>query len=1232
MITIPSTGGGVALSDDDPVSVGISSNDPGSATDAARRDHRHQVGRASATQFGVSTYATDAEALAGTSTTHAINPVSLAHVLANSGGGTADGVVTGGSVSGTSLTLERSVGADVVITGLPSGGGGTGDTTPVVYLARTAADTTNGVQELTLTTALEDGYLLAFDLDIGTGDTLAGRVLVPSSLLRTLAAQATGPSADDIDDGYTETCPRLNLTSSLSHATSNVTIWYKDDTHLWFLDSRQEAEGIAITGYPMAGGAAGGGGTDTNDYVDALTTAVSGTTLTVTLGRTGSLVDLTSNVTLPSTGGGFSLQQIQDAMVSFFNFGNNITDTYDDPNNVYNINSADNYVNHLGATVASDELTITLGRTGSLADIQQTVTLPTGGGGTVSNEHIRDTIAAFTKAGDGISIIHYDALNELVFSARSLDAPYKAIVALSSTGHVHIVDRFTPANSILQDGQIPDALHISSAIFYEGQMYAVEGRDLISVNIDSPANSTRESNVFPSTMTQLNGLVDTGNGILGFATNRFVWDIDIDNPGNSTQRSDEFVLTVNGVWGGYTIGGQVYLIVNDNNRGAVLLEFNDTDAALSVFIDDFPTPTGNRGGVLIGNVAYVANTFGVDSLWALSNPIDPTSAVKIGNFPTAQNVVLMAEVELRLNTNVVAEGSQNLYYTNARADARIALKVANFALKVNSGTLVPTSKLPFTFNPTGAATESLDTLTYDGTIYGVRNIFDVISLSDRPVPAALTRGQGYFVNATGKLYIGIDDPHTSAAPDGDFAAQTTRTDLHFVNHLPSLLNNLTIGDFWFQRTIQEFYKLVQRAGVRNLEQVHAQAGLAGNQTNTAREVVFLGLVATDQAALRFTNAIFTGKDYFYIDSDTDEVKLLDNSSFTAPGQTAHHYQYAEVGGGGGSGTDTNDYADSAALAVSSGDLTLTLGRTGSLADLTASVTLPAGGGTSDTKVVTALPNGADVADADKGKLWIVQSMADGGTEEVAHFSPTAAAVLEFTAQSYIEGTETVVGFNAHHGHAVPNDTNIESFYWDTVDNNTQLYFTAARTPFDFHSYPQLAIYLRRVFEDGDWQRLWMEETSGNSGVYNTQGAQTLQSIVPGNDYHLIIRHVSSQVLNQAVATVPSTNRLEMFPNGGRFRAFADLDSISHLSVVTEVNRVVDGEVDSVALALAGQDLTVTVGRSVGVDLTATATLPGSLEDGGTITGAQPPERNGACTHCSEARYRKSPRHPNGHAE
>ena len=47
------------------------------------------------------------------------------------GGGTADGVVDGGSVAGTTLTLTRTVGADIAITGLPSGGADPFDTAPI---------------------------------------------------------------------------------------------------------------------------------------------------------------------------------------------------------------------------------------------------------------------------------------------------------------------------------------------------------------------------------------------------------------------------------------------------------------------------------------------------------------------------------------------------------------------------------------------------------------------------------------------------------------------------------------------------------------------------------------------------------------------------------------------------------------------------------------------------------------------------------------------------------------------------------------------------------------------------------------------------------------------------------------------------------------------------------------------------------------------------------------------
>ena len=61
--------------------------------------------------------------------------------------GTSDGVVTGGSVAGTDLTLQRSIGADIVIPGLPTGGGGGADDGVV----DTAANLAVNSGDLTLT-------------------------------------------------------------------------------------------------------------------------------------------------------------------------------------------------------------------------------------------------------------------------------------------------------------------------------------------------------------------------------------------------------------------------------------------------------------------------------------------------------------------------------------------------------------------------------------------------------------------------------------------------------------------------------------------------------------------------------------------------------------------------------------------------------------------------------------------------------------------------------------------------------------------------------------------------------------------------------------------------------------------------------------------------------------------------------------------------------------------------
>ena len=146
------SGGGVSLSDDDPISVSISLNDEGTGTGASRQDHRHRVDQANTGQYGVVRYATDAEALLGTSSSRTIAPSSLDHVLgeflsdddpedvgtAAEGTGTeasrSDHVHAGAAASGTNV-VANPTGTDgddltrVSIAGtnyvIPEGGGGT---------------------------------------------------------------------------------------------------------------------------------------------------------------------------------------------------------------------------------------------------------------------------------------------------------------------------------------------------------------------------------------------------------------------------------------------------------------------------------------------------------------------------------------------------------------------------------------------------------------------------------------------------------------------------------------------------------------------------------------------------------------------------------------------------------------------------------------------------------------------------------------------------------------------------------------------------------------------------------------------------------------------------------------------------------------------------------------------------------------------------------------------------
>ena len=251
-------------------------------------------------------------------------------------------------------------------------------------------------------------------------------------------------------------------------------------------------------------------------------------------------------------------------------------------------------------------------------------------------------------------------------------------------------------------------------------------------------------------------------------------------------------------------------------------------------------------------------------------------------------------------------------------------------------------------------------------------------------------------------------------------------------------------------------------------------------------------------------------------------------------------------------------------------------------------------GVRDTKAVTALPDAVDVADADKDKLWLVVPTADEGIVEVAHFAPADdPEIFKMTAQAFMQGPASYVGYDVtdNGGHLEPSDTNIERIAFGHTFSNYEIEFNENKTsPFDYNDYSSdgLNLYFREEGTTGNWQRFLLEIPNANdTHEYGSAISQT-NHFVAGTTYDVIIRTTGVSG-NQAVSTVPTSDRLQSHPAGGAFKSFVDEDDLGHVTVVVETNREVDGEVDSVALAVSSGDLTVTVGRTASdADLTATA--------------------------------------------
>ena len=181
--------------------------------------------------------------------------------------------------------------------------------------------------------------------------------------------------------------------------------------------------------------------------------------------------------------------------------------------------------------------------------------------------------------------------------------------------------------------------------------------------------------------------------------------------------------------------------------------------------------------------------------------------------------------------------------------------------------------------------------------------FNVNTPGDLPAPGAGIVGNRYFVESNQREYVAVDDAHYQNQPTGTFNAIAGRTDLDVVRFFPDP-PGLTLGIFIYLNSPdifnggESFHRLDQVSpNNRDWVEVTPATALASSRSSSSQRVSWLGAEATEEDALRFTPTVSSNTDFFWFDTDDATIKLLDQSTFVAAGETAHHYRLLPSTGG-----------------------------------------------------------------------------------------------------------------------------------------------------------------------------------------------------------------------------------------------------------------------------------------------------------------------------------------------
>ena len=834
---------------------------------------------------------------------------------------------------------------------LPAAGGGTpGVDIELLALTDMAAAGTT-VTAVALTSSLEDGQLVRVNVYArgGTTGRAVGYAVFLSDDLRDKPVRTTVPtSAAHISQALPIQVSSVANDALGDNAGANINFWYQDDDNIYVNYTRANGIAIEIHAQPLGGGSGMGGG-GSGDITAVTTASNSGLAGGVTTGAAALTLDLSNLTGQTGIAGGDHLpfddvSASVSKRITVQNFAAHLAPSHGGlapttsgqlgihlhgMSAITSLQGADEFVVSDDSTSQNTSHRITLANVAShLAGTNLTASadgvLSASGGGAITQATeatlggVRGASALQAISSSGTNILGWSVNRIGQFVSVALPAMTQADIDNSTTGRRAVTGALIAANS--GGGGTGDITGITTASNSGLAGGVTSGTATLTLDL---SNLTGQGNIAGGDhlpFDDVSASVSKRITLANLASHLAGTNLTASAGGVlSASSGGDSITVVAGLGIDVDLSGSDYTVNQDIDSLAALPNIANADT-LAIYDVSASTVRKVRADELESTIRIHKGQFSSTRSYSQGSVVETGTGdnklfwIASVNIQTGQP---QPSVQDPHNWWLLATPNhfrQNLDHTTThnfldgdwfRVDKRVFLATADLtgvtgnSLLGGHTNIVEMTSVP---NPTGVTLPSnqLETLALDGTDYEVRSTFAVKYLSDRPVASEDTIGHLYHVLQSSEAFIGVDDSHISGTPAGTFNNIPSRTDLHVVATLPTNLNNLDTGDFYYHaggdpaRGGFEFYEVVV-SGTKQLQNVHAEDALADSRSNNSFNIIWLGFEPDSTDALQNTPALASSTNYFFYNSTTDTIQRLSNTSFSGPGAT-HHYRWLSVGG------------------------------------------------------------------------------------------------------------------------------------------------------------------------------------------------------------------------------------------------------------------------------------------------------------------------------------------------